>query len=140
MASSCVVALGLCTAELVFIRDEIAGISVDDTPARKQQKLRNKPRVTVIFDGGSARAEAEVIVIRWVDAELNIHHRVAGVELLRKSPDASELRETVLQALRGAQLSVDNVFSVSHDRASTNFAAVRDWVQQKVTPGLVAWM
>ena len=81
---------------------------------------------SVIFDGTTHVCEALVILLRFVDENLNIQQRVVRLMLLAKSLTGEELaRQLIVCLSTELGISSDMLLASMRDRASVNSAAMR---------------
>ena len=82
-------------------------------------------KVVVIFDGTSRIGEAMVIILRFVDKDWIIQHRLIGLQLLAKSMTGEKIARELISVLQ-VQYDVDSssLIAAMHDRASVNNIAM----------------
>ena len=82
--------------------------------------------VSVIFDGTTRLGEAMAIVVRFVDADFNIHQRLIRMLLLAHSMTGEEIARELINTLSVRYgISSELLLAAMHDRASTNNIAMR---------------
>jgi len=82
-------------------------------------------KVVVIFDGTSRIGEAMAIILRFVDKDWIIQHRLIHLQLLAKSTTGEEIARELISVLQ-VQYNVDSssLIAAMHDRASVNKVAM----------------
>ena len=86
----------------------------------------NGKYVSVIFDGTTHVCEAMVVVLRFLDKDLNIQQRVSRLMLLAKSMSGEEVARQLITSI-STELGIggERVVAMMHDRASVNSVAMR---------------
>ena len=102
----------------------------DLIPFAHQEQRRIKAeiqgqKVSVIFDGTSRIGEAMAIIIRFVNKDWSIQHRLIRLQLLAKSMTGEEVARELVSILQ-VQYDVDSksLIAAMHDRASVNNVAM----------------
>ena len=91
-----------------------------------KEELKEKPFISVIFDGSTNLGEMLVVLVRLVDCNLEICPRLVRVHVLAKSLNARQLaREIITTLSTDLQYPSDRVLAVVRDGASVNGAAVK---------------
>jgi len=82
-------------------------------------------KVVVIFDGTSRIGEAMAIILRFIDKDWIIQHRLIHLQLLAKSTTGEEIARELISVLQ-VQYNVDSssLIAAMHDRASVNKVAM----------------
>ena len=82
-------------------------------------------KISVIFDGTSRIGEAMAIILRFVDKDWNIQHRLIHLQLLAKSMTGEEIARELVSVLP-VQYDVgsSSLIAAMRDRASVNNVAV----------------
>lgn len=82
--------------------------------------------VSVVFDGTTHVCEAMVVVVRFLDKDLNIQQRVSRLMLLAKSMTGEEIACQLITSI-STELGIgsERVVAMMHDRASVNGVAMR---------------
>ena len=91
-----------------------------------KEELKEKPFISVIFDGSMHLGEMLVVLVRFVDCNLEICQRLVRVHVLAKSLNAQQLaREIITTLSTDLQYPSDRMLGVVRDGASVNGAAVK---------------
>lgn len=90
------------------------------------KKEINGRYVSVIFDGTTHVCEAMVVVLRFLDDDMNIQQRVTRLMLLAKSLTGQEVARQLISSI-STELGIGGnlVIAMIHDRASVNSVAMR---------------
>ena len=82
-------------------------------------------KVSVIFDGTSRIGEAMAIILRFVDKDWSIQHRLIHLQLLAKSMNGEEIARELVSVLQ-VQYNVgsSSLIAATRDRASVNNVAM----------------
>ena len=90
------------------------------------EELKDKPYISLIFDGSTYHGEALVIIVRFVQSDYTICQRLVRVRLLSKSVNGQELAHEVITVLSTQlQYPTDRVVAAIRDGTNVNTAAVR---------------
>ena len=86
----------------------------------------NGQYVSVVFDGTTHVCEAMVVVLRFLDKDLNIQQRVSRLMLLAKSMTGEEVARQLISSISTElRIGGERVVAMMHDRASVNSVAMR---------------
>ena len=87
--------------------------------------------IFVIFDGTSRLGEAFVSVFRFVDLDFNLHQKLVKYKTYEKSLKGTEISRILVDLLRDASVTFEQVLGTCRDGASTNSKAITTLVDLK---------
>ena len=84
--------------------------------------------MSVVFDGTTHVCEVMVVVLRFLNKDLNIQHRVSRLMLLAKSMTGEEVgssRQLITSISTELGIGGERVVAMMHDQASVNSVAMK---------------